>query len=89
MTDPDKAERDRLTAELSDLAIRVIDHGGPGALAAYAIALVEGAAAGVPAPLLPDFIERLLRAVSEGASRAGHETTIVNLAEMMPEGGIH
>jgi hypothetical protein len=72
LTDPGKAERDRLTAELSDLAIRV-----------------EGAAAGVPGALLPEFIERLLRAVSEGANRAGHETTVVDLADMRPEGGVH
>jgi hypothetical protein len=89
MTDPSTAERDRLTAELSELAIRMLEHGGPGALAAWTVAMVEGAAAGVPGPLLPEFIERLLRAVSEGANRAGHQTTVVDLADMRPQGGMH
>lgn len=77
----DNPEADRLIGELSDLAIRILHSGGPGALASCAVALVEGAAAGTPGPLIPKLCEDLLQAVASGARIAGHTVDVVDVSQ--------
>lgn len=88
---PDDAECERLIGELSDLAIRIVRSGGPGALAACTAAIAEGTAAALPVSLISEFVQALLGAVASGARIAGHKIDMVVVAPeaSKPSGAVH
>lgn len=84
---PSPDTQEKLTGELSDLAIRIVRCGGSGALAACTVAMAEGAAAAAPAAMIPEFVRELVRGVARGAALAGHKVEVIE--PRMPSGAVH